>query len=167
MTQEKEMLADPYMRIVTIFDQDPTAGAFLSEDGEGGFAAGVHRMAREIDTLRALLKPFAGSQTSITQGRLGVVRGAEPRDFMNAKAYFGETVPPDESPQTERNVESLRAALEPFAEAMFAHGDPYELDDDQSALHAIRDGQLTITGVSLGDLRKARDVYLNSARKVK
>lgn len=32
-----------------------TAGAFLSEDGEGGFAAGVSRMADEIDRLRAAL----------------------------------------------------------------------------------------------------------------
>lgn len=275
MTQEKEMPADPYMRIVAIFDQDPTAGSFLSEDGEGGFAAGVHRMAREIDalrdllrlyaapsaaidsidqrlgksarqlldqleakaadqrayfdrkqmdlpsiedhldedgyltlpddigplldervahgrfceadwwlhtiqgrkedrndptadeidTLRALLKPFAGSKLSITNGRLGIVSGAEPRDFLNAKAYFGEIAPPEESPQTARNIETLRGALEPFAGAMIAHGDPEKLPDDHSALHAIRDGHLTITGVSLGHLRKARTVYENSERK--
>jgi hypothetical protein len=121
----------------------------------------------EIEALRALLRPFAASKVSITRGRLGIVNGAEPRDFLNAKAYFGEVVPPSESPQTARNVEVLRAALEPFAEAMIAHGDPEELPDDHSALHAIRDGHLTITGVSLGHLRKARTVYENSARKAK
>lgn len=264
MTKEQEMPTDPYMRIVTIFDQDPTAGSFLSEDGEGGFAAAVHRMAREIDALRdavknasgaaadrvlarleakaadqrayfdrkqlalpgiedhldedgfltlpddiqplldervahgrfceadwwlstiqgmkedlddpaadeiealrTLLRPFAASKVSITNGRLAVVSGAVPRDFLNAKAYFGEIVPPEESPQTARNIEVLRAALEPFAEAMIAHGDPEELPDDCSALHAIRAGHLTITGVSLGDLRKARDIHEKSARKGK
>lgn len=44
-----------YMRIVEVFDRNETAGAFLSEDGEGGFAAGVSRMADEIDRLRAAL----------------------------------------------------------------------------------------------------------------
>lgn len=266
MTQEKEIPADPYMRLVIIFDQDPTAGSFLSEDGEGGFAGAVHRMAREIDalrdlltlcadqrsgtsadqildqleakaadqkayfdrkqmdlpsiedyfdedgyltlpdeigpllaervahgrfceadwwlatiqglkedlndpaadelaTLRALLKPFAGSKVSITNGRLGIVNGAVPRDFLNAKAYFGETVPPEESPQNTRNIEALRSALAPFAEAMIALGDPEDLPDARSVSHAIREGHLTITGVSMGDLRKARTVYKNSVRK--
>ena len=41
-----------YRRIIEIFDKDETAGSFLREDGEGGFASGVHRMAREIDRLR-------------------------------------------------------------------------------------------------------------------
>lgn len=45
---------DAYMRLITLFDQDATAGSFLSEDGEGGFVAGVYRMAREIERLRAL-----------------------------------------------------------------------------------------------------------------
>lgn len=44
-----------YMRIVEVFDRNETAGAFLREDGEGGFAAGVSRMADEIDRLRAAL----------------------------------------------------------------------------------------------------------------
>lgn len=288
MTQENEMPADPYMRIVTIFDQDPTAGSFLSEGGEGGFAGAVHRMAREIDalrdlltlysggrwsmttktaiaspsavkdfiesaarrsdsrlleqlesraadqrayfdrkqmelpgledymdedgyltlpddigplldervahgrfceadwwlatiqglredlkdpsagevaTLRALLKPFAGSKVSITNGRPTIVSGAGPRDFLNAKAYFGETILPEEGPQTTRNINLLRSALEPFAEAMIAYGDPEELPDDHSVLHAIRDGHLTITGVSMGDLRKAQTVHKNSERE--
>lgn len=288
MTQENEMPADPYMRIVTIFDQDPTAGSFLSEDGEGGFADAVHRMAREIDalrdlltlysdgrwsmttkpaiaspsavrdfiesaarrsdsrlleqleakaadqrayfdskqmglpgledymdedgylalpddigplldervahgrfceadwwlatiqgikenlngpaasevaTLRALLTPFAESKVSITNGRLAVIDGAEPRDFVNAREYFGEATPPAEGPQTARNIDLLRSALAPFAEAMIAHGDPAELPDDHSVLHAIRDGRLTITGVSMGDLRKAHTVHKNSGRR--
>lgn len=44
---------DPYLRMVMFFDQDNTAGSFLSEDGEGGFVGAVSRMAREIDRLRA------------------------------------------------------------------------------------------------------------------
>ncbi len=44
-----------YARIVAIFDTDETAGSFLREDGEGGFASGVYRMAREIERLRAAL----------------------------------------------------------------------------------------------------------------
>lgn len=48
---------DPYLRIVLLFDQDPTAGQFLSEDGEGGFTGAVFRMAREIDALRATIVP--------------------------------------------------------------------------------------------------------------
>jgi len=42
-----------YMRIVEAFDKNETAGSFLREDGEGGFASGVYRMADEIDALRA------------------------------------------------------------------------------------------------------------------
>lgn len=41
-----------YLGIVDAFDKDPTAIQFLREDGEGGFRAGVYRMAREIDRLR-------------------------------------------------------------------------------------------------------------------
>lgn len=44
-----------YFRVVKAFDEDETANSFLSEDGEGGFAAGVYRMADEIRRLRALL----------------------------------------------------------------------------------------------------------------
>jgi hypothetical protein len=40
------------MRIVDAFDKDNTAIQFLREDGDGGFAAGIYRMAREIDRLR-------------------------------------------------------------------------------------------------------------------
>jgi hypothetical protein len=42
-----------YFGIVKAFDRDKTAIQFLREDGEGGFASGVYRMAREIDRLRA------------------------------------------------------------------------------------------------------------------
>lgn len=46
-------MTDPiYLRIVEAFDKDKTAQQFLRDDGEGGFAAGVYRMAREIDRLR-------------------------------------------------------------------------------------------------------------------
>lgn len=44
-----------YKRIVEAFDEDDTAAAFLSDDGEGGFASGVYRMAREIRHLRRAL----------------------------------------------------------------------------------------------------------------
>lgn len=47
---------DGYTRIIDAFDKDKTAGEFLREDGEGGFASGVQRMAREIDRLRAAMQ---------------------------------------------------------------------------------------------------------------
>lgn len=53
---------DPQMRIVMFFDQDKTAGAFLREDGEGGFAGAVYRMAREIDRLRAGIKRLSDEE---------------------------------------------------------------------------------------------------------
>lgn len=41
-----------YLDLVVVFDRDKTAIQFLREDGEGGLASGVYRMAREIDRLR-------------------------------------------------------------------------------------------------------------------
>ena len=41
-----------YLTIIRAFD-DKTATQYLRDDGEGGFAAGVYRMAREIERLRA------------------------------------------------------------------------------------------------------------------
>lgn len=40
-------------RIIEAFDKDETAQQFLRDDGDGGFPAGIYRMAREIDRLRA------------------------------------------------------------------------------------------------------------------
>lgn len=40
-----------YHDIVDAFDKDPVAIQFLREDGEGGFRAGVYRMAHEIERL--------------------------------------------------------------------------------------------------------------------
>lgn len=40
-----------YLDIVERFDKDPVAVQFLREDGEGGFGAGIYRMAREIERL--------------------------------------------------------------------------------------------------------------------
>lgn len=59
-----------YMRIVEVFDRNETAGAFLSEDGEGGFAAGVSRMADEIDRLRAALSASTppAAPVKVTEG---------------------------------------------------------------------------------------------------
>lgn len=54
--------ADPYMRIVMFFDQDETAGAFLREDGDGGFAGAAYRMAREIDRLRTGIKRLSDEE---------------------------------------------------------------------------------------------------------
>ena len=42
-------------RMSDFFDQDDTAAAFLSEDGDGGFVGAVYRMARELDGARAEL----------------------------------------------------------------------------------------------------------------
>ncbi len=47
---------DGYARIIDVFDKDETAHGFLREDGEGGFASAVYRMAREIDRLRHALE---------------------------------------------------------------------------------------------------------------
>jgi len=52
----KEREFHPYLRIVDAFDKDATAAEFLREDGEGGFAGGVFRMARAIDNLRGLMR---------------------------------------------------------------------------------------------------------------
>ena len=41
---------------IKVFDEEATANQFLSEDGEGGFAAGVHRMAKEIERLQEVQK---------------------------------------------------------------------------------------------------------------
>jgi hypothetical protein len=49
MTMDKH---DPLHLVVKAFDRDKTAIQFLRDDGEGGFAAGIYRMAREIDRLR-------------------------------------------------------------------------------------------------------------------
>lgn len=54
--------ADPYMRIVMFFDQDETAGAFLREDGDGGFAGAMYRMSREIDRLRTGIKRLSDEE---------------------------------------------------------------------------------------------------------
>lgn len=40
-----------HLDIVDAFDKDKTAIQFLREDGEGGFRAGIYRMAREIERL--------------------------------------------------------------------------------------------------------------------
>ena len=52
MTSNDEYL-NMYMAIVKAFDKDATAVQFLRSDGDGGFSAGIYRMAREIDRLRA------------------------------------------------------------------------------------------------------------------
>ena len=46
---------DAYMaeRVREIFDTDTVAGQFLREDGDGGLASGIYRMAREIERLRS------------------------------------------------------------------------------------------------------------------
>lgn len=41
-----------WLRIVEAFDKDATANQFLRKDGDGGFAGGIYRMAREIERLR-------------------------------------------------------------------------------------------------------------------
>ena len=50
---DEENPMSPYLRIVYAFDSDKTASEFLREDGDGGFAGAVYRMAREIDALRS------------------------------------------------------------------------------------------------------------------
>lgn len=40
---------DAYMRLISLFDQNEVAGAFLQEDGEGGFVGAVYGMAKELE----------------------------------------------------------------------------------------------------------------------
>ena len=67
-----------YMRVVEVFDKDPVAGSFLREDGEGGFASGVYRMAREIERLRSTIldigKTMETSPTLATAMLSGLVK---------------------------------------------------------------------------------------------
>lgn len=48
-----------FRRVMDAFDKDETAIQFLREDGEGGFASGVYRMAREIERLRGRFEYIA------------------------------------------------------------------------------------------------------------
>jgi hypothetical protein len=52
MTSDLEHFRDLHLSIVEAFDKDKTAIQFLRDDGEGGFTAGIYRMAREIERLR-------------------------------------------------------------------------------------------------------------------
>lgn len=83
--------ADPYLRIVMFFDQDETAGAFLREDGDGGFPGALYRMAREIDRLRTTI-------------------GNDGRQFMQSLVddASGEKL---KRKAAEREIERLRGAL--------------------------------------------------------
>ena len=55
------------IRVVNKFDSDPTCAEFMSEDGDGGFIGAIHRMAREIERLRAMNTPTPRCDA---QGRL-------------------------------------------------------------------------------------------------
>jgi hypothetical protein len=57
------------------------------------------------------------------------------------------------------DVGTLLEALQPFAEALLACGDDPALDGRYSLLNAVQDGRLTITGVSIGDVRRAKELY--------
>lgn len=48
-----------HMRVVEMFDKDPTAYRFMREDGDGGFAGAVWQMARKVDRLEAGLREVA------------------------------------------------------------------------------------------------------------
>ena len=43
-------------RLAAFFDKNDTAGAFLSEDGDGGYVAAVARMAGEIERLQGVVQ---------------------------------------------------------------------------------------------------------------
>ena len=47
-------------RIAAFFDENDTAGAFLAEDGDGGYVAAVARMTRELERLRAAVSDHYG-----------------------------------------------------------------------------------------------------------
>lgn len=52
MSDDGEFYRNLYMNFVRAFDGNQTASQFLRDDGDGGFAAGISRMAAEIDRLR-------------------------------------------------------------------------------------------------------------------
>lgn len=56
------MSSNGYTRIVEVFEQNETAAQFLRDDGEGGFASGVERMAKEIERLRESARTAADRQ---------------------------------------------------------------------------------------------------------
>lgn len=65
LRNQRDHFSFSHNRVIDAFDKDETAVSFLRDDGEGGFASGVYRMAREIERLSAAhaelleaLKPF-------------------------------------------------------------------------------------------------------------
>lgn len=57
-------------------------------------------------------------------------------------------------------LREVRAALRPFAEALDGHGDNPDLGDRISASWAIQTDKLVVTGVSVGDLRRAKAAFV-------
>lgn len=51
MADRSDHFQNMYHDFIESFDKDPVAIQFLREDGEGGFSAGIYRMAREIERL--------------------------------------------------------------------------------------------------------------------
>jgi hypothetical protein len=93
-TQESlKVYSGMYNRIVKAFDDNETAQEFLSEDGDGGFAAGVYRMACAIVYLRSQL---AKSE-----------RGQSPKggDFAEGSVH-ADPVPEGNSPPPNQDFEA-------------------------------------------------------------
>jgi hypothetical protein len=65
-------------RVIEVFDSKATANQFLREDGEGGFAAGVYRMAKEIERLNVIL------------GNHGVIQLEKTEIMLNQAARIAE-----------------------------------------------------------------------------
>ena len=54
-----------YMRVVEMFDKDPTAYRFMRDDGDGGFSGAVWQMARKIDRLEAGLREIEPDHSAL------------------------------------------------------------------------------------------------------
>lgn len=63
-------------------------------------------------------------------------------------------------------LREVRAALRPFAEALDAHGDNHDLADSISAYWALQTSKLVVTGISVGDLRRARQALVQKPTEI-
>lgn len=102
--------------------------------------------------------------------KMAVNRARKWRLMGDGTGYHVKDTPTPSEPTVDQGAPAsgsnypLRVALEPFATCCDGmHGGvPSHLDDMASVLHLIRSGDLTITGVSVGDLRRASEVYHSS-----
>lgn len=118
--------ADAYMRLITLFDQDATAGSFLSEDGEGGFVGGVYRMAREIDLLRSGIKRLSDEEELCAE-----TTGDDPFSLVSIAAKLATAEAAADSLRLDRD--HLRSAVTELKFALFSSDMTIKDRADQAA----------------------------------